>query len=584
MTRRSLRFEQLERRLLLAGDVKVAVSRGDLIVTGDQNPAAGVDETVQIASLGGGAYRVTGSAGTQLVYNGQTGLEFDVPGVTRDVIVDMKTGTDSVTVLMDSAHLPLPRNLKIKGGTGIDVITVEGGEITGAMTLDGGSEDNTLEVTDTIVAKNVSLKGLAGVDTLTLGQVEFRGKLTVDTGAGNDQLTINGGGIVKDVAKDVSVKTGDGDDAVTLTGGDFGGKLTIDSGAGNDKNVTLDGGQVAKDVSIKTGEGDDVVEIIDGNLLGKLTINAGNGENVVTIDPTMVTKNVSITTGSGPDGVWLEEVELGLKAKLTISTGSGNDRVGLLDSTVPGNISISTGNNNDQVGLVRVHTDASITVKAGNGAYQNADDKGDRIGLAGVTAVKNVTLDGGSAGTRGPWGASEVGVTGSKIDGNLTIKTGNAPDAVGIGDGDEIIGTMQAFLVDLNDDPIDFSDATGKVHVDNGIVSINTGKYSDPKGDSDDWVVVDNASAKIFRLTTGKGNDNAKIVGDVAATQEVSVKMLEGDDWLTLAVDVAEFPAKALVDGGAGGFDTLETPNPEIVDLFPKVFKDSWENPIKLVI
>ena len=330
-------------------------------------------------------------------------------------------------------------------------------------------------------------------------------------------------------------------------------------------------------------EGDDIVEIIDGNLLGKLTINAGNGENVVTIDPTTVTKNVSISTGSGPDGVWLEDVELGLKAKLTISTGSGNDRVGLVDSTIPGNISISTGNNNDQVGLVRVHTDASITVKAGNGAYQNADDKGDRIGLAGVTAVKNVTLDGGSAGTRGPWGASEVGVTGSKIDGNLTIKTGNAPDAVGIGDGDEIIGTMQAFLVDLDEAPIDLTGATGKVHVDNGIVSINTGKYSDPKGDSDDWVVVDNASAKVFRLTTGKGNDNAKIVGEVAATQEVSVKMLEGDDWLTLAVDVAEFPAKALVDGGAGGFDTLETPDPGIVALFPKVFK-SWENPIALDI
>jgi hypothetical protein len=139
---------------------------------------------------------------------------------------------------------------------------------------------------------------------------------------------------------------------------------------------------------------------------------------------------------------------------------------------------------------------------------------------------------------------------------------------------------MKEFLVDLNDVLIDLTDATGKVQVDTGIVSINTGKYAG--SDPDDWVVVDNASAKIFRLTTGKGNDNAKIVGEVAATQEVSVKMLEGDDWLTLAVDVAEFPAKALVDGGSG-FDTLETPDPGIVALFPGVFK-SWENPIELDI
>ena len=82
MGRRSLRFEQLERRLLLAGDVKVAVSRGDLIVTGDQEPDRGLmEETIEIAFLGTSqAISVRGLDGTQLVYNGQTGTTFDSSG------------------------------------------------------------------------------------------------------------------------------------------------------------------------------------------------------------------------------------------------------------------------------------------------------------------------------------------------------------------------------------------------------------------------------------------------------------------------------------------------------------------------
>ena len=59
MGKRSLRFERLERRLLLAGDVKWALScAGDLTITGDQNRVAGVDESIEIVALGNATYRI----------------------------------------------------------------------------------------------------------------------------------------------------------------------------------------------------------------------------------------------------------------------------------------------------------------------------------------------------------------------------------------------------------------------------------------------------------------------------------------------------------------------------------------------
>ena len=570
MTQRSLRFEQLERRLLLAGIVKVGASRGDLIVTGDQPGGADFDEMVEIAFLGDTlGYRVKGLVGTQLVYNGQAGTEFDVLGIKRDVIVDMKTGTDNVSIVMgpSDSRFKVPRNLTIKGGVGVDTVVVENADVSGKMALDGGLENNRFDVRNTTVKKDVSIKtGNGDGNEVLLEQATLNGKLTVTTGIGSDQkVSLKGGSTI---TKDVAVKTGNGDrNEVLFEQATLNGKLTVTTGTGNERKVSLSGGSVAKDVSIKTGNGDDAIEIVDGELLGKLTISAGNGDNFVTIDPTTISKNVSILTGAGVDDVLLDHVTLGVgtaAAKLTISTGSGNDRVGLLDSTTTGNISISTGNDNDGVGLVRVQTPGHITVSAGNGDT-GEEGLSERIGLAGVTA-KNVTLDGGSTGTRPPWGRSQIGVTGSVINGNLTIKTGNAPDEIGIGSGDEILARLADLLVDRNGDPIDLTGATGRVHVDNGTVSITTGKYCvsdkypDLELDCDDWVLIDNASAKVFRLDTGRGNDNAKIAGDVAAAQEVTVKMADGDDWLTLAVPLEQIPNKRLVDGGKAGQDTLENP------------------------
>jgi hypothetical protein len=59
MQRRSMRFEPLERRLLLAGDVNVTFNRGTLNVTGD-----GANNQIAIEYVAPNTFRVTGDGDT----------------------------------------------------------------------------------------------------------------------------------------------------------------------------------------------------------------------------------------------------------------------------------------------------------------------------------------------------------------------------------------------------------------------------------------------------------------------------------------------------------------------------------------
>jgi len=436
MGKRSLRFERLEGRLLLAGDVKWALSRsGDLTITGDQNPAD-VDDSIEIASLGNLTYRITGIGGTTV--KGEASVE--IAGVKRNVIVDLKAGND---------------------------------------------------------------------------RVEF---------------VSEGGGF----AKDVTAKMGDGTDIVEATNVIIGGKLTVDMGAGDLQEVTLNGGStVAKDVSIKMGDGDD-------------------------------------------NGVLLEQVTL--NKKLTVVTGSGNDSVGVVDSTVKNNISISTGAGVDSIGLANVNSASTarvnITVKAGTNPQAVRDGVGniiasnaDRIGVAGGTA-KNITLDGGDSSRKDTLpGQARIGVTGVQVTNNLTIKTGHAQDEVGVGMNADFVQELSRQLEDLIGHEVML--AEGPVAIGN-TATIYTGLGAD-------LVLLNKSSARVFKMDTGDADDQAyirDITPPPGQKMQVTLKMGNGNDTLGLSgVKQSDF-AYASIDGGAGNQDALPGVPREIGKAFP--FRN-WE-------
>jgi hypothetical protein len=611
MSRRPLRIESLERRMLLAGDVSVAVVRGDLVITGDLVPGD-VAESVRIAHDGTN-YTVEGLGGTQLRFNGATiptETTISVGPVTRDIIVDMKTGDDSVEIVGSSIINPLlvPRNLTIRGGTGVDSITVENVQVQGVLNVDGGAGDNTVEIKGSRVNRDALIKGGVDGDVITIDGSNFLGKLTVDALGGTNEIFVAGG---SSVVRDTLLKGGLSTDTIKIDGASFSGKLTIDALAGlndievknvssvardalirggaNVDNIAIDavnflgkltvdalggvntmavrgGSSVARDVLLKGGLDSDTITAEASGFKGKLTIDSGAGSDVLTLANSDVTRDVLVRSASGDNDVSIDE--LIARAKLTVTTGGGKDIVRILSSTVTGALSVSTGAEADDIGLNSVNVASNITINAGlNPADPDdtpeEDQTADRIGIVGGNAT-NVTVDAGDSGSKDQnAGVGEVGITNMTIRGNLTIKTGHNSDLIGVGNDPDLIEEM-AELLGLVD-----GSEVGPVSVGN-IVSIVSGMGRDR-------IRVDSVTAKVFRLDAGLGPDVVKInnlaVQPNTPKSQLSIKMGNGVDTLTLTnTDVNSFTSK-LVDGGSEE-DTLLTG--DLITINDKIFRN-WE-------
>jgi hypothetical protein len=600
MTRRHLRFERLEQRLLLAGNVKVAVSRGNLTLTGDSLPAG---NQIEIA-YENNAYVVTGLKGTTV--EGQPAKI--ITEVNKNITVDLKSGANEVEIRGDaeggSPFLVLG-GLTVRSGSGGAVIIISDAEVRGNVSITTGSGSDQVLVTG-----------------LTAPPVR-NGRVSINTGYGNDSVGV----VDSTIQRNLSISTGNGNDLVGLVRVDTSGSIAVNAGEGAEDligiagvtsgNMTLDGGNAGRrsrpgdstigvtasvitgNLTIRTGIGDDTVAIGDHPDLGgqieqvleelgldlevptgevkvtnTLNIATNNGDDEVWLQNVKDVARLNVNTGNGDDEVWLEN--LTNVARLTVNTGNGDDRVGVVDSIFQGDINIATGSDNDQVGLFNVIAlHRTITVNTGNG-----NNGLDVIGLAGVEA-RNAVLNGGNTGTRGPWGASSIGVTKSTFTGDLTIRQGHAADWVVIGDHNELEDAFDE-LKDPFGNPIQVEMGTVSV---NGTVRITTNSdgLTNQFGDG---VLIGDLTALVLRVDTGLGNDRVTIRSNVVVTQEFDLRLGGQNDTLRIEVapDVflASLPAKRLIDGGAGT-DTLQS-NP----VFPQpldgtVFK-GWERVVLLPV
>lgn len=187
-----------------------------------------------------------------------------------------------------------------------------------------------------------------------------------------------------------------------------------------------------------------------------------------------------------------------------------------------------------------------------------------------------MTVDTGDSGRDKTSGIGEVGITGTEISGNLTIKTGNNADLIGVGNDSDLIEEMEE-LIELV-----AGATTGAVSVGNAVSIVSGMGY--------DRIRVHTLSAKVFKLDTGLGPDIARInalsVVPNTPKSQLSIKMGNGDDRLTLTnTDVSSFASK-LVDGGNGS-DTLITEvegNTGPVITENDLFFKNWEvfNPVEV--
>ncbi|HYO26437.1 MAG TPA: hypothetical protein VEQ85_15960, partial [Lacipirellulaceae bacterium] len=195
--RRSLRFEPLEPKHLMAGNVTVTLTGVNLLVSGD-------DAANQIAITAGDApdtLVVRGLQGTTVTLAGSTtpapvtGLV--VPNVRGHVRVETGGGNDEVSV----TDLELRRRLSLQTGDGNDQVALQDVSVGGLLSIAAGAGNDTVRLgpqnapagplqsyADASVKSALAIDVLLGdgEDTATLASTAARGAVVVAGGMGAD--------------------------------------------------------------------------------------------------------------------------------------------------------------------------------------------------------------------------------------------------------------------------------------------------------------------------------------------------------------------------------------------------------------
>ena len=433
MSGRRLRFETMEKRQLLAGDllfpsdvsapgeVRVVVTGGNMVVTGDIANGVSLNESIQIQQdvENTSNFSVTGLSGTKVNGSAADGT-VSFAGVTGSITIDLKGG-NNVVKFGESAQQTVNRGLTIRTGVGIDTIEITNTSIRGALLIEAGAGTNNVTLKgvktgDTVVG-TTTIRGTTGDDTVTIEDnggttSEFNGTLSVDSGAGINTLTLKSTTVRRG---NVSVIGTTGQDTVNITGTTLtNGTLSINSGAGvgtvDLTTVTLSRGNV----SVIGTTGDDTVNITGTTLTnGTLSINTGAG--VGTVDLATVTLergNVSVIGTTGQDTVNITGATL-TNGTLSINSGAGVGTVDLTTVTLyRGNLTVIGTTDQDTVNITGTTlTNGTLSINSGAGV--------------GTVELTTVTLERGNLSVIGTTGNDTVNLTNTTTsNGTLTLDAG----------------------------------------------------------------------------------------------------------------------------------------------------------------
>jgi hypothetical protein len=304
---------ELEPRLALAGNVTAVVSRGDLIVRGDDAGA-----TLTLSQPAAGQVTITGDNTT---VNGLAG-PVTLPGVTRNLRVYFGAGDDSLTFDAD-APLTLSGDVSVEGGGGSNTVSVDevgplfaaagaagalnvGGDLT-VHNLSGGTQQIRLEGLN--VRGDVRVVNLGG-DALT--SIESFGGPNV---IGGDLLIANGPGQFDQtelrsvqVGRDVRVEN-QGQDALTTVDSFDGsntirGGLAVIDGPGQLAQTMIGGTRVGHGLRvIEKGSEQNIILVLSSRVGGKTDLRTGGGGATVFVNGTTFGGAFRLRTGDEADAV-----------------------------------------------------------------------------------------------------------------------------------------------------------------------------------------------------------------------------------------------------------------------------------------
>jgi hypothetical protein len=267
------KFESLERRQMLAGDVLVSVVHGALKIEGD----AADNQVAVAAGAEAGTFVITGLDGTNLHLVDRT--------------------TNEIGEAVGELEVAVRGGAKIALGDGNDKLTLTDATFRHGVSVHMGVGNDQVNATAT-------------------GEVEA---LRVGTVVG-----LLGGGARAGGELDL----GDGDDEFTATGLHLRGRLAVEAGDGND-SVHL-GSELAGGAGVANGdEGTDELPEADLTAHAGLYVDLGDGNDLLDASLIRTRGNLQISAGGGEDSV---SVGLTAAHKLLILGGDDADTINVIGS------------------------------------------------------------------------------------------------------------------------------------------------------------------------------------------------------------------------------------------------------------
>jgi hypothetical protein len=285
-----LDFDQLESRVMLAGDVDVHQDGDTLFLTGDNLGNFAIVEQIAPGSYAvfgdaafGGTTTVSGDDGVPagvLFFNGVSNISVDL-GSGNDILTVGTFGFFSPTTLTGDLNIDTGANDDVVFvGNGGSVVTIAGEaniDLGGATALDVAAVGNAIIGTEPNETALRIFGGNTGTDVAVLTGVVLREDLLVDLGDGANTFVSNG----LSIAHDFEYYGGDGVDTVSLTNTVVGASVL---------ELTPD------NLDIFLYGGNDVVGLTNVAVQDRLAIDGGSGNDIVSSGGAVVDELENVET------------------------------------------------------------------------------------------------------------------------------------------------------------------------------------------------------------------------------------------------------------------------------------------------
>jgi hypothetical protein len=270
--RHRLTLEPLENRQLLAGNISIETSDGNLVILGDA-----LSNRISIRQTGLGQFTVTGNDGEQFRTPG--GLYQKTPvkvaNVRGGLLVSLASGNDSVQIQGLGSSRSLGAFVTVLTGTGKDEVVIREVQTGG------------LQYPPQIKIPTELNRQRAAIGNSAYWNATTPGSITIDTGAGDrasDGDTVSLQSI--NVEGPTMINTGFGADQVKLNGM-TGRQAVINTSAGSDRVELAQQASVSFDtLNITMGDDNDYVNIGTGPFqltsINTSRFEGGRGVNILT--------------------------------------------------------------------------------------------------------------------------------------------------------------------------------------------------------------------------------------------------------------------------------------------------------------